>query len=171
MFFPLCTVANDVQRVQVDPSARGSDATRQARKEARGPRDRVGLFFPTLFLVRQLTSCSSQCDGGSSEPSQSGVRFQASCRGSGRRIQEGEQGLRTGAQLPISVRRLLSSFSSPPSQAFCRYGTLIVFSNYLLEKAAQLDEDDDEVSPLPPFKIWLVDRREISHILQKRTLE
>ncbi|KAK4703550.1 hypothetical protein P7C70_g2674, partial [Phenoliferia sp. Uapishka_3] len=63
-----------------------------------------------------------------------------------------------------------------------RYVTLILFADYLLEKASlqyEVEEEDQDQeheappkpSPLPPFKQWLGDRREIKHILSRRTLE
>ncbi|KAK4050677.1 hypothetical protein OIV83_003403 [Microbotryomycetes sp. JL201] len=78
-----------------------------------------------------------------------------------------------------------------------RYASLIVFANYLLEKSAASaksqfsdklsdisDTDEEESTDEPrlrarpnatdvskPFKDWLQDRREISHILSRRTLE
>lgn len=58
-----------------------------------------------------------------------------------------------------------------------RYATLILFANYCLEKASMHFDDEDEDDgqlrppPLPPFKKWLSDRREIKHILSRRTLD
>ncbi|KAM0753591.1 hypothetical protein T439DRAFT_322487 [Meredithblackwellia eburnea MCA 4105] len=58
-----------------------------------------------------------------------------------------------------------------------RYATLILFSNYLLEKAALKYDDQDEddevprTPPLPPFREWLSARREIKRILQRRSLD
>lgn len=51
-----------------------------------------------------------------------------------------------------------------------------MFSNYLLEKAGSFDDDeederDDVARSLPPFKDWLLERREISHILSRRSLD
>jgi hypothetical protein len=60
------------------------------------------------------------------------------------------------------------------------YASLIVFANYLLEKSAALADDTDteeeeeeeqRASKMKPFKEWLADRREISHILSRKTLE
>lgn len=55
-----------------------------------------------------------------------------------------------------------------------RYGTLITFASYLLEKAEQrLDSDLDGASGKkePSFAEWLAARREIGQILSKKTLE
>ncbi|ORY84702.1 inositol hexakisphosphate-domain-containing protein [Leucosporidium creatinivorum] len=62
-----------------------------------------------------------------------------------------------------------------------RYASLIVFANYLLEKSAALETDDEEEEEdgeggggkkrMKPFKEWLKDRREIYHILSRKTLE
>ncbi|KAK4055018.1 hypothetical protein OIO90_003359 [Microbotryomycetes sp. JL221] len=75
-----------------------------------------------------------------------------------------------------------------------RYASLIVFANYLLEKSAgqnlsrsrrlsdvsdtDTDEEPERHQPhgssqtlSKPFKEWLQDRREISHILARKTLE
>lgn len=58
------------------------------------------------------------------------------------------------------------------------YATLILFANYLLEKAdrnADEEEGDEDPSlrppPLPPFKQWLSERREIKHILARKSLD
>lgn len=61
-----------------------------------------------------------------------------------------------------------------------RYGTLIVFANFLLEKAewtrtkamtSELDMPESERRRHPAFAEWLKDRKEISRILSKRSLE
>lgn len=65
------------------------------------------------------------------------------------------------------------------TSTYCRYASLIVFANYLLEKSAELrlDEDSDlederpDRSRMKPFREWLQDRREISRILSKKSLE
>jgi len=60
------------------------------------------------------------------------------------------------------------------------YATLIVFSNFLLDKAAFLDDDDsddeergnkDKTSGYPPFEEYLAARPEIKRILSRRTLD
>lgn len=48
-----------------------------------------------------------------------------------------------------------------------RYCTLVIFAEYLLEKGSDLEERKE----VPPFRKWLDDRREISHILDRKTLE
>ncbi|KAG0151897.1 hypothetical protein CROQUDRAFT_36078 [Cronartium quercuum f. sp. fusiforme G11] len=50
-----------------------------------------------------------------------------------------------------------------------RYGSLIAFANWLLERA-DIEEVGDRES-IPSFPKWLQEHREITHILQKRTLE
>lgn len=58
-----------------------------------------------------------------------------------------------------------------------RYGTLITFANYLLEKAemsAETDTDDDSRSvrpSMPPFPQWLSRRREITNALSRQILD
>lgn len=71
---------------------------------------------------------------------------------------------------------LLSSLTFFPLEF--SYASLIVFANYLLEKSASLSDDTDTeeeeggaASRMKPFKEWLADRREISHILSRKTLE
>ncbi|KAH9824387.1 inositol hexakisphosphate-domain-containing protein [Melampsora americana] len=50
-----------------------------------------------------------------------------------------------------------------------RYGSLIAFADWLLERADM--EDDEARESIPSFPKWLQDHREITHILQKRSLE
>lgn len=49
-----------------------------------------------------------------------------------------------------------------------RYGSLIAFANWLLERA---EAEEDELELPPPFPQWLSERTEITHILQRRSLE
>jgi hypothetical protein len=50
-----------------------------------------------------------------------------------------------------------------------------VFANYLLEKAAEYEDSDEDSEDRPPslkpFREWLSDRREISNILSRKSLE
>ncbi|KAG2017712.1 hypothetical protein CC2G_007200 [Coprinopsis cinerea AmutBmut pab1-1] len=48
-----------------------------------------------------------------------------------------------------------------------RYGTLIVFANYLIEMRARKDAD----SPFPSFPDWLHEHREITKLLSRRSLD
>lgn len=50
-----------------------------------------------------------------------------------------------------------------------RYGSLIAFANWLLERA-EIEEDVGR-EPIASFPKWLHEHREITHILQKRSLE
>ncbi|GAA5938186.1 uncharacterized protein JCM15063_000661, partial [Sporobolomyces koalae] len=60
-----------------------------------------------------------------------------------------------------------------------RYATLIVFANYLLDKANFLDDSEDDepemdrttMSSFPPFEDYLAARPEIKRILSRRTLD
>uniref|UniRef100_A0A0K3CRK6 BY PROTMAP: gi/472580415/gb/EMS18219.1/ metal ion binding protein [Rhodosporidium toruloides NP11] gi/647403677/emb/CDR49761.1/ RHTO0S32e00298g1_1 [Rhodosporidium toruloides] n=1 Tax=Rhodotorula toruloides TaxID=5286 RepID=A0A0K3CRK6_RHOTO len=55
-----------------------------------------------------------------------------------------------------------------------RYATLIVFANFLLDKASHLDDTDDEdeaTVSFPSFEEYLRERSEIKKILNRRTLD
>lgn len=60
-----------------------------------------------------------------------------------------------------------------------RYGSLIVFAAYLLEKASvELESEEEEEEGgegesgrLKPFKEWLRDRREVGQILSRKSLD
>ncbi|KAI5474355.1 metal ion binding protein, partial [Pseudohyphozyma bogoriensis] len=53
-----------------------------------------------------------------------------------------------------------------------RYASLILFANFLLEKAAAAyDTDDETQKSLPAFTAWLDERRELKRILTKKSLD
>lgn len=82
------------------------------------------------------------------------------------RQRKAEETPQSGHQLPVS--RISFLHDAPVTHVFCvtsyRYGTLIVFANYLIE----MQEREGQATTFPD---WLHEHREITTLLSRRTLD
>lgn len=116
------------------------------------------------------------------------LRVEAAEEGSKKRTKLFDQALnylyRYVLALPLYLFRSLTLPCTSLMRPRCSYATLIVFANFLLDKASHLndtsaDSDDDggdtpaseAESTFPSFETYLAERPEIKKILTRRTLD